>query len=241
VREKNRSFGIELAPVQQKENLENVVAMLNDQPSRQRDWRGKTYLYTFDQEDVTKLRRWVRSWQKANASVETVSALRALAKELSKEDRSELERFLEGVRVFMLPNGTLAIEDHIPRGRGQRYNLAAIEFTRLLRNPRRIFLAGPCLSCERWYIRKYIKEKPGSSRYCSNRCKGNFRKAKRRNATKAKLLEEIRKAISRYKQLPTNHRYRENGWAAFVTEATRTTKKYLTQAINRGELVPPKD
>src|ERR1035438_9592225 len=75
-----------MSPNEEPENLETLVAMLNDESGPEKDWQGKSYAHR----DVVKLRRIVHAWKKAGRDYRKAK--------FGPKDRSDLARFAEGIR-----------------------------------------------------------------------------------------------------------------------------------------------
>lgn len=134
---------------------------------------------------------------------------------------------------------------------------ARVMFTRLLFNELRDSLAGPCLRCGQYFLLETERRKL----YCSARCQRHDTAAKftkNLNAAKHKAqLHRVRAKISEWdslkrkpkkewkqwvsEQLPeqANKRVEING-AYHAAVLVAITPKFITRAINKHELQPPK-
>lgn len=97
-------------------------------------------------------------------------------------------------------------------------------------------LAGPCARCHKYYIKKRASQKV----YCSRRC-GNAATAVIR--TRAVLAEQHQEKLERARaamQKWSTARTKED-WKVFVSNREEgITPKFLTRAVNKGELEVPK-
>jgi hypothetical protein len=108
-------------------------------------------------------------------------------------------------------------------------------FAALTLNPRCDLLAGPCVRCHSYYIKKTRHQKV----YCSQRC-GSAATAlpavrKKRAAEHARKVKEVQAVVSGLR--PTS---RNLGWKERVCERTGVTVKWLSRAANKGELSLPR-
>jgi hypothetical protein len=96
------------------------------------------------------------------------------------------------------------------------------------------FASRPCTRCGNYFLKNSTRQKV----YCSRRCGAyqNALLATREQRTKEhhKKLEKARTAIAAWKPSPA---WRD--WKRFVTAQTQLTAKFLTRAVNEGELMPP--
>jgi len=114
-------------------------------------------------------------------------------------------------------------------------------FLALTLNPDWARLGGPCPRCERFFIRKTAK----MSTYCSHRC------ASRATATeataKARLEEHTDKLVRAEKAKLEWEKVRRKGrtkkaWKEWVEACEPDiTIRFLTRAVNKGELQPPSE
>jgi uncharacterized protein (DUF1778 family) len=121
----------------------------------------------------------------------------------------------------------------VDRMRPERY--AALLFHVGTLNPEWDKLAGPCARCKRYYLKKRASQKV----YCSRRC-GNATTAVAR--TRERLAKEhtdkLRRAAEAAGKSITARTH--DDWKVFVFEReSDITPKFLTRAVNKGELKPP--
>jgi len=223
---KRKSLGFVMSPYEEMENLKELVAMLNDESGPETTWQGKHY----GPDDAVKLRRMVRAWQASvRASKNSGTDIQKI--ELTARDRLDLERFAKGIQVYFERNGTMKLVDYYP----SPYDEAAIQFTRLLRNSQGWRLDGPCLKCDKWFLKRTKR----ANKFCSRRCGGNVRQAMRRAGRDKKQRQRAQQAIANYENLPPQSRYRALGLKSYVAQAAGVTDKWITRAVNRAALVLP--
>jgi hypothetical protein len=199
-------------------NLYSVVSMLNDESGAEADWDGKNY----GQNDAIKLRRLVRALPESAYAIWTLK--------LAPSDRADLEKFTQKIRVRFEQNGSLSIIDHL----SNPYDPASMQFTRLIRNSRRAHLDGPCRKCGRWYVKETLRHRE----FCSRKCAGGATKANER-------ARKYRAKLQKAERLIRGYTTRANCWKGLnwkeyvVVKEPSISKKFLTIAVNRGELIPP--
>lgn len=108
-------------------------------------------------------------------------------------------------------------------------------FIELLVNPECERLAGPCARCGSYYIRGSIRNKSYCSRSCGTRATAKAATAKRRATEKTEKLLRASKLIQKWSSARA-----EMDWKQWVSRRRDITPKFLTRAVNSGELVPPK-
>jgi hypothetical protein len=91
-------------------------------------------------------------------------------------------------------------------------------------------LGGPCGRCGRWYIKKRISQKTYCQRRCATAATAIATTKQQRKLAHARLLEQAQRALQRWRP---NTRLDPKG---FASRETGLTRKWLTRAINRGEL-----
>jgi hypothetical protein len=96
-------------------------------------------------------------------------------------------------------------------------------------------IAGPCPRCDRCYIKKRASQKV----YCSRRC-GNAATAVAR--TRERIASERRDKLARAKSAMKNwkHAATRQDWKHWVAKKTGIDPRFLTRAVTKGDLVPPK-
>jgi hypothetical protein len=211
-----------MTPAEEAKNLKETAAMLNDSSGTVEDWQGKNY----GREDAIRLRRLVLAWKEAGRDWRDMK--------VSAEDRARVDNFIADIRVRLEWDGALSLIDYYTRS--HPFDAAAMNFSRLIHNSQRARLGGPCLQCGTWYASKTKRE----TLYCSRKCAGNAAKAQQRKRDHDRLLGKVRKALGNYETRPA--RFAEMSWKDFVIKAVnRVSKKFLTTAVSKGEILPPKE
>jgi len=135
------------------------------------------------------------------------------------------------------PFGLFGVQ-HVPRGRDRPVKRARRDaitlFIRLVQHPDSTRL-GKCLRCE-----SYFFGRPGQKCCPRPRRCGSYRAAieatKRRwRQEKAEKLERARAACTDWESLK-----RRTTWKSWVAKRARVTQKWLSRAVNRGDLRIPK-
>lgn len=140
-------------------------------------------------------------------------------------------------RLIPVPGGGATIwwnsrPDMDPRGEALRW------FVEFLINPDCRKLAGPCDRCGRYYIRKSARNKRYCSRSCGTKATAIAATKRARTAEHQRKLERARKAIREYAKARTKVDWKH--WVALKEREEGITPKFLTRAVNNGELqVPP--
>ena len=123
----------------------------------------------------------------------------------------------------------LRTED-LSRGEAEAWNL----FIRFLLNPKATLLGGPCARCGSYFE----KRDPRQKTYCSRSCG--------RSRTAAAVTKERRERTYREKigtvelaQKTWERRGRRGDWKKWVAYETGFNVRFITQAVTRGNLMPP--
>jgi hypothetical protein len=140
-------------------------------------------------------------------------------------DYEALERQLGRERVW-LPNSDLK-----PTPEAE----AIMLFHLLTVNPLCEKLAGPCPRCDRYFIKKRASQKVYCSRRCGNAATAAVRTSERLADERNQKLARASAAMKRWK--PTTTR---RDWKVWVASKTGIDQRFLTRAITKGDLVPPK-
>lgn len=114
-------------------------------------------------------------------------------------------------------------------------NEAHLLFASLTLNSQCDLLAGPCIRCGDYYLKKTRRQKV----YCSQRC-GSAATAlpairKKRAQERAQKIARVQAILSNWGSHSDKQRWKEQ-----VSKRTGLTVKWLSRATNRGELSPPK-
>lgn len=194
------------------------------------------------------LRAWVKAWQDSGPNLRKlystlpepqrmaltvamrtlwVPAHGAKAELLFVPDYPELEKLLGEERVWL--TGTDGNRKLTP-------DVEAMTLFHLLTvTPGCEKIAGPCPRCDRCFIKKRASQKV----YCSRRC-GNAATAVAR--TRERIADERRDKLARAKAAMKKFDLAatRQDWKHWVTQKTGIDPRFLTRAVTKGDLVPPK-
>jgi hypothetical protein len=178
---------------------------------------------------VSELRRLVANWQNSGPNLA----------QLLRDDPVLAERAKHG-RTLLIPTnvgkGHLLWLSNPPRFNPISWKDTALtHFMGLIVNPRWDKLGGPCHRCDKYYVKQTSRQK----KYCSRRC-GSTSTAvdtarKRRAEELANKLLLAQSAANRWTTIRTRR-----PWKEWVSAKTGITAKWLTRAVNRGDLQTPR-
>jgi hypothetical protein len=197
----------------QPEDLKSICLLLN----------GKEPL-----ELRSELRRLVEAWQKSGPNLAKMFEADEVLATRAKHGRTLLAATNTGKgHLLWLPNppdfDLLSWKDH-----------ALTHFVDLIVNPQWHKLGGPCERCDNYYVKKTSRQKT----YCSRRC-GSVLTAlattrKRRAEERAHKVRRAQAAADQWPTAPTRRPWKEWVWVR-----TKITIKWLTRAVNKGDLKVP--
>jgi hypothetical protein len=107
-------------------------------------------------------------------------------------------------------------------------------FLLLTANPLCEKLAGPCARCDRYYIKKRASQKVYCSRRCGNAATAVARTQKRIASERKDKIERAKAAMKKWKPAT------RLDWKHWVASKTGIDPRFLTRAVSKGDLVPPK-
>jgi len=108
-------------------------------------------------------------------------------------------------------------------------------FGALVTNPLCEKLGGPCARCGNYYIKKRASQKVYCSRRCGNAATAVARTAERDAAERKDKLLRAKAAIREWRSAKP-----QQDWKPWVAGRTGIDLRFLTRAVNKGGLVPPK-
>jgi hypothetical protein len=123
------------------------------------------------------------------------------------------------------------------------WDLACQEFVRLITNQECDRLGGPCPRCGKYFVRKTAKP----SIYCSPRCASQATAIKAtikaRQEQHANKLAAAREGIEAWERLARRGRVKQpwKEWVSKYKPGAEITPKFLSRAVNRGELQGPSE
>lgn len=256
VRAKKVAGIVVMTDAEERKNLDAIVTMLNDESGPEADWQGKSYV----QGDVVKLRRLLtafqkaeQAWQEAQQNIQKVKRTETARKQLMRawqeaqpkyepKDLADVEHFyqeMQGRGLYVDRDGNFTVLDDYP----QPYDPALIQFTRFRRNSQRWRLADPCQHCGRSFLKRTRRE---TRMFCSRQCAAAAAQAARRERKREEKLKRARQLLKRARQALRNYKasppkFRKLDWKEYVTQAEPSiSKKFLTMAVEKGDLKPPK-
>jgi len=202
------------------EVLESVAAALN---------LGERADPRLDAPAHASLLRTVRAWKAA----EDLFSMK-LSRNRAATSR-QFRHYWETMKPLYVPIGRRLRFSLVPAG-GKSRDIVAEYFTRLILCSQCEKLGGPCRNCGEWFVKKTMRE---NRMFCSQKCAGTATKAAERERKRNKKLERARQAIKDY---PTRAAcWRDLDWKQYAVQAKYgVSMKFLTVAVNQGELKPPK-
>jgi hypothetical protein len=125
--------------------------------------------------------------------------------------------------------------DSAQKGKERAELLAALLFHVGTLNPEWDKLAGPCARCKRYYLKKRASQKVYCSRGCGNATTAVVRTRERLAWEHEEKLRRAQAVMRKWTTARTG-----DDWKVFVSERQPDiTPKFLTRAVNKGELKPP--
>ena len=177
------------------------------------------------------LRQLVESWRKCGLDPRVINSEKAA---LWREITAHWQK-LPTVLVQTSEGGAgiwwNSRPDPDPRGEALRW------FIEFLMNPECVKLAGPCDRCGNYYIRKSARNKVYCSRSCGAKATATAATKRAREEKHQKKLARAREAIRQYVKAGTRMPWKH--WVATKERAAEITPKFLTRAVNSGELQVP--
>ena len=111
---------------------------------------------------------------------------------------------------------------------------AVVLFNALTLNPQWKKLAGPCARCGDYYIKKRELQKVYCSRQCGNAATAIARTRERIKGERDDKLSRAKVAIREWRSAKT-----QENWKHWVAIHSGVDQRFLTRAVNKGDLVPP--
>lgn len=215
-----------------KEDLNIVVRVLNGEPVFTAQWRD--YLPPgLRERDFAALRlelqELVTAWKRSGPNLtKMLDANKDLSKKVEKGKTLLVTSDSGRAQLMWIP-------DPAPLPERTVLDHAAVLFVNLVLNPYWESLGGPCRRCDKYYIKKTVRQES----YCSRRCGAAITALEatrsRRQAQLEKKLEMAQGAIKEWqKQRPAVD------WKSWVCLQTELTLTFLTRAVNNGAIHPPK-
>ena len=174
------------------------------------------------------LREIVRLWQLSGPNLFRFSVN-------NRDLWAEVDGYWKTIPLYLVgsPNGGGALLWNDRPSRNPRREALRF-FINLLMNPECDKLAGPCERCDRYYIRKTVRNKSYCSRSCGTQATALAATKKTRAEAHANKLRTARALISRYEAIRT-----KVPWKQWVSLRGEISPRFLTRAVNKGELKTP--
>jgi len=195
------------------EDVEDVCFLLNSEEPR---------------ELCSELQKLVNAWQKSGPN---------LAKML--RDDGALESRVKHGRTLLAPTrtgkGHLLWLPNPPNFDPSSWkDIALTHFMDLIVNPQWHKLGGPCERCGKYYVKKTARQKKYCSRGCGSKRTATDATRQRREVEHAEKLSRAQEATDRWPRVRTRF-----SWKEWVSAQTSITVKWLTRAVNSGNLRAP--
>lgn len=151
----------------------------------------------------------------------------------------ELKRLVtHGVTRFYPVQGGRGHLDWIPtvsEDLPPRYYAQALEdFMILIANPLWELLGGPCARCNNYYLKKAKRQKIYCSRSCGAKQTAHEAVKRRRQEEHSRKLHLAAEAVRQW-----DEKKRRMTWKKWVSIQAGVTDRWITRAVNRGELSTP--
>lgn len=177
---------------------------------------------------VLELRRLIQDWRSSGPNlIKMLEADPALYNKL-KDDFSAVWLPSESGRSFISFNTRASYTDP--------HHAARVFFVRITLSPEWDKMGGPCLRCQRFYIKQRISQTSYCSRRCGNAATAALRTRQRLDTEHIDKLTRSKQDQIRWKRDFKNGRTKI-GWKEFVSARhPDISVKFLTRAVNKGEL-----
>ena len=107
-------------------------------------------------------------------------------------------------------------------------------FMMLITNPEWHTLSGPCSRCDKYFLRRRRGKRVYCSKTCSSHATALTSVQKRRKREHNEKLKRARTAIKNWQMTS-----RRTDWKRWVCQDVVFTPRWLTRAVNSGQLIPP--
>lgn len=176
----------------------------------------------------TELQRLVQQWMNSGPNLV----------ELFKSD-PELENRLRFGRTQLYPmhdgRGHLDWSPEISGTVLRPYEREALQdFMTLITNPLWKYLGGPCGRCGNYYLKKTKRQKVYCSRTCGLKTTAASAMRQRRLREQGKRIRNAQSFVDEWSK-----QKRRLAWKPWVSNRTGYTVRWITRAVNSGELRPP--
>jgi len=181
------------------------------------------------------LRKLVKAWQLSGPDVTKFSFNhREMWADVARQFQTGME--LNPLLLVGAPGGGAAFFMN-SRPQPDPYKEALRLFIELLLNPECGRLAGPCGRCGNYYVRRSAKNKLYCSRSCGTRATALAATKKKREEEHGDKLRRAAEAAQEWTTARTRLDWKQ--WVSRSCKEPPITPKFLTRAVNKGELQSP--
>jgi hypothetical protein len=231
-RRKNiESFGYEPNPGLARAQIKSLVSGLNStritsalaaRPNQERPIRLPI------SKKQRELRRLVEAWQVSGPNLQKLFSR-----------YPELERRTKfGETIFLATKSGRGYLEWAPNPVGEMRSSARREvlqdFMTLIANPRWELLGGPCARCGDYFVKHTKRQKVYCSRNCSSAGTAVPAMKRMRQVEQSRKTRSAQQCIVEWGKAK-----RRLGWKEWVSIETGFTIRWITRAVNRGDLRPP--
>jgi hypothetical protein len=197
----------------QPENLEVICSLLNGEEP---------------QELCSELRKLVETWQKSGPNLAKMLKDDAVLGVRVRHGRTLLAATSTGKGHLVWLPTPRDVNAHSWKG------LALAHFMDLIVNPKWHKLGGPCQRCHKYYVKKTCRQKMYCSRRCGSSMTALATTRKKRIEVRVQKVIRAQAAANQWATVRTRRR-----WKEWVSIQTMITVKWLTRAVNKGDLRAP--
>jgi len=112
---------------------------------------------------------------------------------------------------------------------------ALCHFMDLIVNPHCHRLGGPCARCNKYYVKNTARQKKYCSRRCGSMLTAKIHTREKRDSEHSEKLHNAQSAANKWTTMKT-----AMTWKKWVSMRTNISVRWLSRAVNRGELREPK-
>jgi len=175
-----------------------------------------------------ELRRLITLWEKSEQNLSELFKQNPMLQDCCTKGSTYLIPSREGKsQLGWLPDLSKYV------GTPQGIN-ALRHFVYFLVNPLANKLSGPCPRCNKYFLKEFAHNTKYCKRTCGARDTAETATQKRRQNERTEKLMKVRELICKWEKLN-----RRGDWKKWVAQDPTITPKWLTRAVNRGDLFPP--
>jgi hypothetical protein len=222
-----------------------IVDILNQRPHRRRRDRGSDLDRQHENEVRAELAELMDSWLAAGCDLEQWRLRKRFERDLNKRKLRLTADPVSGIVRHGLMD---PVRRRVDLEVGSRYKVydthgrfGAIElFFEFIIGPLQRTV-GRCKRCQKYYWNRWGHS---NKQYCTARCaraeSATQLTFERRRREHEESLGNIRAAIGSFERLSPARSARIRNWKKWVNQETGISLNFITRAINRGEIAPPK-